>query len=783
MKHYFLLPAFALLLNWAVGAGSARAQSPATSSANLHLVPMPQSVTAREGTFALTPDTRFAAKGKGAKQVAAFFADKIGTATGHRPTVGSKQGEGAICLTIDKSIDGDEGYRLIVGPTGVEARARTARGLFYAMQTFMQLLPPQIESQEAVKGVAWTAPAVAIEDKPRFGYRGFHLDVCRHFLPVEAVKRQIDVMSLFKMNTLHFHLTEDQGWRIEIKKYPLLTQIGAWRTESDGERIGGYYTQEQIKEIVAYAAERHIDVIPELELPGHELAAIAAYPWLSCTGQKVAQPRRTWGVEDIVMCPGKESTFEFLENVVKEMVKLFPSKYFHIGGDECPRSMWKQCPLCQQRIKQLGIVGTKQQPAEAQLQSYVVRRMEKVLNRYGKTIIGWDEILEGGNLNPSAVVMSWRGVSGGIQAAKAGHKAIMTPSPQGMYLDHYQDSPEVTPAAIGGFAPLNKVYAYDPTPKEIVEAGLDRFILGAQCNVWSEYLYTPRLTEYRMYPRAVAVAEVDWTLPEHKDYDRFVRTLEADTYLRMALRGVNFHIPIPQQVGGSFDQVAFVQPVNVAFTTVRPERMVYTLDGTQPTASSTPYTTPLHIDRNTTLRIATVLPCGIVGPARTISFEQQDYAEAVKTTNTPAQGLTLKISRKPYNRAAEIEQLGQWTETKTILDLDEIRKQQQDGASYGAVAEGYLNIPADGVYRFSTKSSQLWIDGKKLVDNDAEPCLGRHTNDGSCALRKGLHAIRVFYVDTERGGLPSRDTWAGVSMQRIDGNEKLNAVSNQLYYH
>ena len=348
----------------------------------------------------------------------------------------------AIALLIDESVEHEEGYTLEVTKDKVTAKARTPQGLFYAMQSFLQLLPAEVESSTTVDGMAWVAPCVNIQDAPRFGYRGVMLDPCRHFIPVENVKKHIDVLALFKINRLHWHLTEDQGWRIEIKKYPKLAEIGSKRIDGEGTEYGGFYTQEEIKEIVAYAAERFITVVPELEIPGHELAAIAAYPELSCKGDSIT-PRIIWGVEDIVMCPGKEETFRFLEDVIAEMIPLFPGTYFHIGGDECPKSSWKQCPLCQKRIREEGLKN------EEELQSYVIRRIEKVLNGHGKRLIGWDEILEGG-LAPSATVMSWRGEAGGIAAANMDHDVIMTPGSGGMYIDHYQGDPKIEPVAIGG---------------------------------------------------------------------------------------------------------------------------------------------------------------------------------------------------------------------------------------------------------------------------------------------------------------------------------------------
>ena len=474
----------------------------------INIIPTPQSLVQHDGFFRLGSNTAIAAASPEAKTVAEFFAAKMRTATGLNIQVAEK---GNIQLSVDPSLDvaNDEGYTLDVTKDGAVVVAKTAQGLFYGMQSFLQLLPAEIESPSKVNGIAWQAPAVSIKDAPRFGYRGIMLDPCRHFMPVENVKKYLDVLSLFKMNRMHWHLTDDQGWRIEIKKYPKLTEIASKRIDGEGTEHSGYYTQEEIKEIVKYAADRFITVVPELELPGHEMAAIAAYPNLSCKGEQ-GTPRVIWGVEDIVMCPGKEDMFTFLQDVIDEMVPLFPSEYFHIGGDECPKISWKNCPLCQKRIKEEGLKADSKHSAEERLQSYVIQRMEKYLATKGKKIIGWDEILEGG-LAPSATVMSWRGEDGGIAAALMDHTVIMTPGGNGMYLDAYQGDSKIEPVTIGGYTLLEKTYSYDPIPDTLVAMGKSNYILGVQGNTWSEYMYDEAKRDYMVFPRILAVAEIGWT--------------------------------------------------------------------------------------------------------------------------------------------------------------------------------------------------------------------------------------------------------------------------------
>lgn len=413
---------------------------------------------------------------------------------------------------------GEEGYTLSVSKKGISILANTEAGLFYGIQTLIQLTP--------VTGTK--IPFVEITDYPRFGYRGLHLDVCRHIFPVEFVKKYIDLLAKHKFNRFHWHLTDDQGWRIEIKKYPKLQQIAAYRSGTvighaghsnkyDTIRYGGYYTQEEVKEVVKYAADRYVTIIPEIEMPGHATAAIAAYPQLGCRGDQV-QTERTFGVFDPIFCAGQDNTFNFLQDVLTEVMDLFPGTYIHIGGDEAPKTRWKECPHCQKRIKDNGLKD------EHELQSYFIRRIEKFVNSKGKRIIGWDEILEGG-LAPDATVMSWRGEEGGIAAAKENHDVIMTPGGW-CYFDHYQDTSKTEPMSIGGLTPVRKVYTYEPLPAQLTPEQ-SKHILGAQANLWTEYILSPQHAEYMVYPRACALAEVVWSPKEKRDYLDFLQRMET----------------------------------------------------------------------------------------------------------------------------------------------------------------------------------------------------------------------------------------------------------------
>jgi len=748
----------------------------------INIIPTPQSLVQHDGFFRLGSNTAIEAASPEAKTVAEFFAAKMRTATGLNIQVAEK---GNIQLSVDPSLDvaNDEGYTLDVTKDGAVVVAKTAQGLFYGMQSFLQLLPAEIEGPSKVNGIAWQAPAVSIKDAPRFGYRGIMLDPCRHFMPVENVKKYLDVLSLFKMNRMHWHLTDDQGWRIEIKKYPKLTEIASKRIDGEGTEHSGYYTQEEIKEIVKYAADRFITVVPELELPGHEMAAIAAYPNLSCKGEQ-GTPRVIWGVEDIVMCPGKEDMFTFLQDVIDEMVPLFPSEYFHIGGDECPKISWKNCPLCQKRIKEEGLKADSKHSAEERLQSYVIQRMEKYLATKGKKIIGWDEILEGG-LAPSATVMSWRGEDGGIAAALMDHTVIMTPGGNGMYLDAYQGDSKIEPVTIGGYTLLEKTYSYDPIPDTLVAMGKSNYILGVQGNTWSEYMYDEAKRDYMVFPRILAVAEIGWTNLDRKDYKDFERRIE-NAYVRLDGHAINYHIPQPEQPNGSCNFVAFTDKASLEFKTTRPIKMVYTLDGSEPTPASTAYTAPIEITETTTLKIASVLPSGKMSPIRTIQVEKQSLAPAKEVAKTTP-GLNMEVTDGMYLNVKELEAAQKETKKSVIKDLKEIRSVVKTSESmrgvnqYAAVATGYVNIPEDGVYFISSDLEEVWIDGKLLVNNGGEvKRFSRH--DSSVALAKGLHEIKAVFLGHIIGGWPSNWNDGSIKLRKSDAKE-FTAITPEMLCH
>lgn len=585
-------------------------------TAQVSIIPKPAelSMASTADSFAITPETVIVMENKSLRPSADFFGDYVKQLYGFSLKTARKAGNNSIFLGVHKNGAATTGaYTMKVDKEGVSIKGGDETGVFYGIQTLVQLLPVQ-------KTSSLNIPPVQIKDAPRYQYRGMMLDVGRHFFPVAFVKKYIDYLALHKMNYFHWHLTEDQGWRIEIKKYPKLTEVGAWRngtitghypgTGNDGKRYGGFYTQEEVKDIVQYAARRYITVVPEIEMPGHSSAAIAAYPWLSCfSGQPTVVPKttaasggyqgtkkvqETWGVFEDVYCAGKDSTFTFLQNVMDEVLALFPSKYVHVGGDECPKANWKKCARCQARMEQLGLKD------EHELQSYFIQRMEKYLNSKGRVLIGWDEILEGG-LAPNAVVMSWRGEKGGIEAAKQKHDVIMTPNSH-VYFDHYQGKPSLEPLAIGGYTTLEKVYSYNPTPKEL-DADEEKYIKGVQANLWTEYIPATEQAEYMVMPRMAALSEVAWTQPEQKNWEDFKQRMEKQ-YQRYDALGINY-----ARTAYDVRQTILLEwarsRATVSFETdSHTPQIYYTLDGTEPTVNAKQYTKPFDVRKPVTIKAA-----------------------------------------------------------------------------------------------------------------------------------------------------------------------------------
>jgi hexosaminidase len=718
---------------------------------NLGIIPAPVSVKKSPGTFVLSQETSIYADTVTNKAVV-FLSDYLQNTTMLRIPVKINSGvskNNSIVLT-SAGTEGlpAEGYRLTITPTKIIIAAKGA-GLFYGIQSLIQMMP--LERAAVAK-----LPCVQIEDYPRFGYRGLMLDVCRHFFTIEFVKRYIDLIAAYKLNTFHWHLTDDQGWRIEIKKYPKLTEVGGFRKETlignyfdrtpqqfDNTKHGGYYTQDEIREVIKYAADRYVTVVPEIEMPGHAMAALAAYPELGCDPASGYQVQSKWGVFNDIYCP-TEKTFAFLEDVLTEVIALFPSRYIHIGGDEAPKTAWKQSAFCQQLIKKLKLKD------EHGLQSYFVQRIEKFVNSKGRSIIGWDEILEGG-LAPNATVMSWRGEEGGIEAAKQNHDVIMTPSNNGLYLDHAQGKLSTEPLTIGGNAPLQKTYSYNPTPNVLTD-DQKKHILGVQGNLWTEYIGTENKVLYMTLPRLLAVAEVAWTPLANKNFKDF-----SETRLPGQLAWLdknNFSYRVPPAIGAK-DTVMFGSQLNVDLKpSVKGAKVYYTIDGYTPTdndlAFNIPTTYNVPADQYRELQTIVITPTGKRSVVTKTVVYNKTPLPAADYKGTLS-GLRYQLfpgeysSTKDFKLAADIADS---LVTKTF-NINNFRK----GGAFGIVFTGYIKVDADGLYGFSTASddgSTLYVDDTLVVDND-----GKHPNSGKAgaiALQKGYHRFSVKYFNTGSAG-------------------------------
>lgn len=691
--------------------------------ADLNLIPYPFSVETGSGAFdaagaSFCVDSLLG--DRSGKAVEAFRA-QLSALSGNESGWAADMSDADFAFMHDPAL-GEEEYGLEVSRKGVTVRASALNGVVYALETLRQLLPVEIYAPDGAEGVSCRIPAVRISDKPRFSYRGLHMDPARHFFDVAEVKRYIDVMVIHKMNTLHWHLTDDQGWRIEIKRYPKLTEIGAYRDKTiighltsglgyEYGRYGGFYTQEEIREVVEYAASKGVDVIPEIDLPGHMLAALAAYPEYGCTGGPY-EVWGMWGVSEDVLCAGKESTFEFLEGILTEVMELFPSEYIHIGGDESPKVRWEKCPACQARIRELGLKDTEEHSAEHYLQSYVTARIEKFLNSHGRKIIGWDEILEG-ELAPNATVMSWRGVAGGLQAVRQGHDAIMTPNTY-FYLDYYQSSDrDNEPIGIGGYLPVEKCYSYEPYTSDMTDEE-KKHILGVQANLWTEYIKTPEHLEYMLLPRAAALAEVQWCEPENKSWERFEDAVRhyADIY---DVLGYNYATHIFDAKGTvSVDMDENV--VKLTFEAPEGIEIRYTTDGSEPGPDSELYTSPISVTES----------CTITGKSdakgakvKKFVFEAHKAMGRPVTMNTnpsPAYANNIPDLLVDGVRGGNVFGNGKWAGWQSARNPFDVTVEMDGKTPYSSVTLSALVSKGDWIYNPANLVISISEDGKEFAE-------------------------------------------------------------------
>ncbi len=718
MKKTLLLFSFALLFS---------IQSFAQGQFNI--IPMPARIEPQKGVFKLSAKTMiFAPDADASLQMLITNAVNQLNSTSKleiQTFWKGKELDNMIVFKENNSL-GDEAYSLNISPLKIVINYKSTRGGLYALQTLLQILPLELLTPSAknIPTQVWDIPTVIIEDKPRFGYRGIMLDAARHFFPVTDIKRFIDIMSLYKFNTLHWHLTDDQGWRIEIKKYPRLTEIGSIRKTSmlghyrdqkfDGKPHGGFYSQDEIKDLIRYAAAKQITVVPEIEMPGHAVAALAAYPEFGCNTDKIYEVASLWGVHDDVFCP-RESTFKFLEDVLTEVMALFPSKYIHIGGDECPKTQWKQSKFCQDLMRKEGLKD------EHELQSYFIKRIDKFVSSKGKSIIGWDEILEGG-LSPNATVMSWRGVEGGIAAAKQNHDVIMSPTTFN-YLDYYQAEPATEPLAIGGFLPIEKTYSFEPVSDELSAEQATK-IIGVQANVWTEYIDNEAYLEYMTYPRAIAVAEVAWSGKGMKNWTDFAYRLRQH-FKRLELAKINFS---PRFLDVKATPSTANNKMMITLSSLDSSAEIrYTTDGTEPNANATQAFAGIVLDKNTILKANIFRKGKAVGKTLTKSYLiNKATGHTYSLVNQPkgytggdTYGLTNGIKGTLAEMAGWVGFSGK--DLETVLDLGQV-------LDINTLTTNFNQTPWAWILHPKTLEVSISIDGQTFTDKQMAT---RSTNDVS----------------------------------------------------
>ncbi|PVY43745.1 family 20 glycosylhydrolase [Pontibacter virosus] len=738
-KHYFSTFLCALIFLWIPALAAAQ-----TIDTKYALIPYPTSLTSGEGSFTITRQTKLVLPKKSgvfsneAEQLQYLLAGSLG-----KPLKQAKKGtSNTIVLQYDKGITAAEGYSLTITPQQVKLSAREPAGMFRAVQTLRQLLPVSIEQKKSAPDTQLALPALQIQDEPAFGWRGMHLDVSRHFFSTDYLKKFIDLLALYKFNKLHLHLTDDQGWRIEIKKYPKLTEEGAWRTFNNHDSVaikmsvenpdfalderhivqkngktmyGGFYTQAEMRDIIAYASARHVEIIPEIDMPGHMKAAIDSYPFLTCG-------EAGWGETfSVPVCPCNESTYEFAENVFGEIIDLFPSQYIHLGADEVEKTTWANSPACQQLMQREGLKDVDE------LQSYFIHRMQKFFQSKGKKLIGWDEVLDGG-ISPEATVMYWRSwvPDAPVRAARNGNEVIMTPNSP-LYFDALPDKNAVY-----------NVYHFNVVPKGLNSAEA-RNILGAQANIWTEYIPSENRAEYMYMPRMTALSEVVWS--KQRDYASYLQRLQSH-YKRLDALNVRYRLP---DLEGFMDVNVFTDKTTLNLQKPLDNLIIrYTTDGSQPGASSKVLDKPLIITESTTIKLAAFTPGGLKGDTYTLLYEKQAYARPAKVANAKA-GL-----QSMYYKGAFRTTKGMQSATpagSTVVERLQV-PQEAKAPSFGVQFRGYLEVPETGIYSFFLTCDDggvLRIADRLVVDND-----GLHPpieKSGQVALEKGLQPFELDFIE------------------------------------
>ena len=707
--------------------------------------------------------------------VAELFVENIKKSTGMElPIV--KRCKNPIILKIDKRMRDAEAYTLFIYTNGVEVFGGSAAGVYYGLQTLMQMLPPEIECDTVVRGREWSLPIAVVDDYPRFKYRGMHVDPCRHFMPLEHIRKQVDWMSKFKMNRLHLHLTDDQMWTFEVKKYPLLTEIGTQRTNVDGSVYkGGYFTQEELKELVEYAKVRGVTIVPEIEMPGHAMAALAAYPEYGCTGGPY-KVRTTWGVEEHLLCAGNDSVFQFVEDILTELTAVFPSEYIHIGGDECPTNIWHECPRCQARMQAEGL------QTEVELHGYFIRRVEQILHKLGRKMIGWDEILDGG-ASQSATVMSWRGDKGGIKAANQGNQAIMTPWDV-CYFDHYQGSKLFEPMAQSGYLPLEKVYGWEPISSAITAENRDK-ILGGQANLWSEYILDAKHAEYMIYPRLLALAEVLWST-DYRNYQNFTERLKV-AQKRLDCGGVNYHLPLPE--GPVAQYIEFVDSAEVILSNSLGYEMFYEGVGSREQGVRSREQGAGSKEQGVRSREQELC---IVNSALLRAYTSfngrcsdtiEVYYNKVAAPHAAAKHLSHNglYRQRAYGYFYNTDSLDYVKFDVTDL-VDSLVYDYNDSyfEPWIEVYQGYIKVDSTAEYLITTDLEELWVDDIRIINNCGK--LKRNqTQQALMLLEEGFHSIKAVYNNCVNDGFPAHWRKPEIRIRTLE-EEKFRVLGPRDFY-
>lgn len=714
---------------------------------SIHIIPQPNQLSVHEGQFELNHTTKIVYKGldKTVLNTISYFQSLIKESTDiDLQIIDSQPPTNFISFAINNEQNNNpEAYALEVSSNEIAITASSAQGLFYAIQSLRQLLPNKTE-----KNNHWIIPALYIKDYPRFSYRGLNLDVARHFFSIEDIKKQIDILALYKINVFHWHLTDDQGWRIEIKKYPKLTKIGSRRSKTvvghaaniplkyNNEVYEGYYSQEDIKEVVKYAQERHITIIPEIEMPGHALAALASYPELGCTGGPYEVATR-WGGFDDVICPGKESSYVILKDILTEVAQLFPGQYIHIGGDECTKIRWRNCKHCQQRISDYKLAD------ENELELFFIKRIQKIVESLGKSMVGWDEIMTDKSLSNATIVV-WQDDAEIKDAIKNNNKIVQSPNSY-LYFDHYQCEPQNHPLAIGGYTPLKDVYCYEPVSDNLTEEE-SKSVIGIQANCWTEYISDSKKVDYMLYPRLCAFSEISWIQKSNKDWAFFMQKLDTHQE-RLSELGVNYFYEVPKPIVEN-EQLNFTHPTTMSFKHISNKYEIrYTTNGSEPTNSSKLFTHNIAVKKSGTIKAITInKETGDKSKTAIITLNQLSFQKPLKKSLDKLSGLRYSLHKGRFKTVKEIQNI---SKSESGIARHSFLPDSAHNEGYGLIYNGYFHANDKGIYEFSLNSddgSALYINNKLVVNNDG--IHGKKVEKGAIALSKGMYDAKIYYFQT-----------------------------------